>query len=452
VKRLLRKKRCVREWDCKMAQFRTDTSEFLPGNKTIYEVVMVAGQAGPSTYVNAGNLNTSSDSFGRMRVSQPLTLFDSSHRYADNGLFAEDTTGTASSTFNGDEGLVELDVGSSSGDEILRESNKTFSYQPGKSLLILSSFLFATSKTNLRQRVGYFGSENGIFLEQDDSDVSVVLRSKVTGSVVDTKIAKANWNVDPLDGTGPSGVTLDLTKVQLMWFDFEWLGAGSVRFGFVINGQFIVCHVLHHANEIDSTYTTTASLPLRQEITNTGATSGASKAKQICSSVIAEGGYELRGRQHAVGTPITDAYDLTTAGTYYPVVSIRLKSGREDAIVILTALSLLGVGNGVNFSWRVVAGGTVTTASWTSAGADSSVEYTISGTAHDGGGRVLAQGYLNSSNQGSPTMNILKEALFKFQLERDSFAGVREPLSFLIAPATDAEDVFASLDWEEVTR
>ena len=118
----------------------------------------------------------------------------------------------------------------------------------------------------------------------------------------------------------------------------------------------------------------------------------------------------------------------------------------------MTALSLLGVGNGVNFSWRIVAGGTVTTASWTSAGADSSVEYTLTGTAHDGGGRVLAQGYLNSSNQGSPTLNVLKEALFKFQLERDTFAGVSEPLSFLITSATDDESIFASLDWEEITR
>lgn len=435
-----------------MAQFNKDTGQFLNNNKTLYEVVMVAGQAGPSTYVNVGNLNTSSDSFGRMRVSEPLTLFDSSHRYADNGLFAEDTTGTASSTFNANEGLIELDVGSSSGDEILRETHKVFSYQPGKSLLFMSSFLFAAPKTNLRQRIGYFGDENGIFLEQDDSAVSIVLRSNITGSVVDTKIAQSNWNVDSLDGTGPSGVTLDLTKVQLMWVDFEWLGVGSVRFGFAINGQFIPCHAFHHANLIESTYMTTASLPVRQEITNTGATSGASQAKQICSTVISEGGYELRGRQHAVGTPITSSYALDNAGTYYPVVSIRLKSARQDAIAILTAVSLLGVGNGVNFSWRIVAGGAVTTASWTSAGSDSSVEYTLTGTAHDGGGRVLAQGYLNSSNQGSPTLDILKEAVFKFQLERDSFAGVSEPLTFLVAAGTNDEDIFASMDWEEITR
>ena len=436
-----------------MAQFRTDTGEFLNSNKTIYEVVMVAGQAGPSTYVSSGNLNASTDAFGRLRVSEPLTLFESTHRFADNDLWAEDTTGTANSEFNSSEGCIEMNVGSSSGDEVLRETKKVFAYQPGKSLLVLGSFLFDAPKTNLRQRIGYFGSENGIYLEQDDSVVSFVLRSKVSGSVVNTSIAKADWNVDSLDGTGPSGVTLDLTKVQLLWMDYEWLGVGSVRVGFVVNGQFIPCHVFHHANITSSTYTTTASLPLRQEITNTGATSGASQSKQICNTVNSEGGYELRGRQNAVETSITSPYTLSTAGTYYPIVSIRLKSARLDAIAIISALSLLGTGNGINFNWRIVAGGTVTTSSWTSAGTDSSIEYTISGTAFSlGTGRILASGFFSSNNQASPQVDILKEALFKFQLERDSFTSTAEPLTLLISADTDTQDVYASIDWEEISR
>ena len=299
-----------------MAQFNTSTGELLNNNKTLYEVVMTSGQAGPSTYVPAGNLNSGSDAFGRTRISQPLTLFDSSHRYADNDLWAEDTTGTASSTFNSNAGLVELDVGSASGDELIRETTKVFAYQPGKSLLIMNTFVFDAPKTNLRQRVGYFGTDNGIYLEQDGTDVNIVERSLVTGSVTETRIAQSNWNVDTMDGTGRSNLTLDLTKAQILWMDLEWLGLGSVRVGFVINGQFVCCHIFHHANLVDSTYITTASLPLRQEITNTGLTSGASQAKQVCATVISEGGYELRGRQHAVGTPITAAYQMASAGTY----------------------------------------------------------------------------------------------------------------------------------------
>ena len=117
---------------------------------------------------------TASDAFGRLRVSSPLTLFDSSHRYAENDLFNEDITGTASSTFNADQGLVELNVGTASGDQIIKESNKVFAYQPGKSLLIMNTFVMDTAKTNLRQRVGYFGAENGFYIEQDDTTVNLV--------------------------------------------------------------------------------------------------------------------------------------------------------------------------------------------------------------------------------------------------------------------------------------
>jgi len=444
-----------------MANFRITDQQFGPtgADRSVFEVPMIANKNGlvvtpenpfPVT-VSSSATSTGSDAFGRTRISQPFTLFDSSHRYADNGLFSEATTGTANTEFQPAAGLINMNVGTSSGDEVIRETNKVFSYQPGKSLLIMTSFYFEPAKTNLRQRVGYFGAQNGIYLQLNDSSLSIVERSYVTGGLTESVIPQSSWSYDKLDGTGPSGITLDITKAQIMWMDVEWLGLGNVRTGFVINGSFIVAHVFQHANIVTGTYITTASLPLRQELTNTGVTSSNSTCKQICSTVISEGGYELRGRQHAISIPITSAYSLTTAGTYYPVVSIRLKSARQDAIVILTALSLLGVGNGVNFAWRLQAGGTVTT-SWTSAGSDSAVEYSITGSAHDGGGRTLASGYINSSNQGSPTVDILKEALFKFQLERNGLTGTSEPLALLVAAATDSEEIFASLDWEEITR
>ena len=394
------------------------------------------------------------DAFGRQRVSDPVTLFDSSHRYADNDLFAEDTTGSGSSTFDADGGFVDMDVTTASGDEVLRESKKVISYQPGKSLLIMNSFQMEEAKTNLRQRIGYFTSENGFFVELNDSTLSLVKRSYVTGSAVDTKVNQSSWNGDKLDGTGASGYTLDMTKSQIQFMDLEWLGVGSVRMGFIINGQFIIAHTFHFANiGSTGTYMTTASLCIRYEITNTGTVASASTLKQVCSTAISEGGYELRGLQQAIGTVITSPYTLTTAGTYYPLVSIRLKSARLDAIAILTALSILGTGNGIVYNWRVAAGGSVTGGSWVSAGANSSVEYNITGTAYTvGTGRFLASGFFNSNNQSSQSVDILKEALFKFQLERDSFTSTPEILTITLSADTDTQDAFASMDWEEITR
>ena len=396
---------------------------------------------------------TGTDAFGRLRISNPLTLFDSSHRYADNDLWAEDTTGTASSTFQADEGVVDLDVGTASGDEVLRETVKVFAYQPGKSLLVMNTFVLEPAKANLRQRVGYFGADNGMFLEQDSTTTSFVKRSLVTGTSTDTKVAQSSWNIDPMDGTGPSNLTLDLSKAQIMWMDIEWLGVGTVRMGFVIDGVFVHCHSFHHANLVTTTYITTASLPLRYELTNTGTTASASTLKQICSTVISEGGYELSGRQQAVGTPIATPFDLTNADTYYPIISIRLKSARLDAIAIQTALSIIGLSNNANYNWRVVASGTTTGGTWTSAGANSSIEYNVTGTSFaQGTGRILASGWFQGSNQGSSVVDILKEALFKFQLERDSFTSTALELTLIVATDNAGSDTYATLDWEEVTR
>jgi len=397
------------------------------------------------------------DAFGRQRISQPLTLFDSSHRYRDNNLWSGLVVGTGSTVgFVTAQGLVNLTVGVGSTASIIRETTKVFSYQPGKSLEILTTFVMNPAKENLRQRVGYFGADNGMYLELDGSSLYFVERTYVPGITTETRVAQADWNIDTMLGAGhrnPSEVTLDISKAQILWMDIEWLGLGTVRLGFVVDGKFIHCHSFHHANRINTTYITTASLPLRYEIANTAITTSASTLKQVCSTVISEGGYELRGLQQAIGTPVQTPVDLTTAGTYYTVASIRLKKtpNRLDAIVILTALSILGITNNATYNWQVRASGMSNGGTWTDAGGDSAVEYKIGGGTYTGG-RILASGYTYGSNQGSTSVDILKEALFKFQLERDALTGTPYELSIVCAADANGADIHASMDWEEISR
>ena len=398
------------------------------------------------SYSNSPNI----DAFGRLRVSNPFTLFDSSHRFDDNGLWSTATATGGAVTFNSSQGLVDLAVTAASGSEVVRETTKVFSYQPGKSLLVLSTFVMNAAKTGLRQRVGYYGAANGYYLEQNDSTVSFVERSSVSGSLVNTPVAQTSWNVDPLNGSGPSGITLDLAKAQILFMDLEWLGTGTVRIGFVIDGNFYVCHKFQHANIITSTYITTASLPLRYEITNTAATASSSTLKQICSTVMSEGGYQLNGLQQAVGIPVNSPRTLGTAGTFYPIISLRLKTARLEGIVILTALSIMPISTG-NFNWQVIATGTTTGGSWVSAGTSSSVEYNITGATF-AGGRILASGFFNATNQGAGQVDILKEALFKFQLERNGLTATPFELTMIIASSSSSDTVVASMDWEEVSR
>jgi hypothetical protein len=439
-----------------MAQWNKDAQAFRAQDTTNFEVVMIAdenGNVASNTNPIPVTLPTASvDAFGRQRVSNPLTLFDSSHRFKDNNLWNTATTGTASATFNANQGLVDLTVNNAINAEVIRETTKVFAYQPGKSLLVLNTCVMETAKVGLRQRVGYYGATNGMYLELDNSTLNLVRRSFVSGALAETRIAQASWNGDKLDGTGPSGITLDISKAQIFWMDIEWLGVGSVRMGFVINGQFILCHTFHHANIITSTYITTASLPVRYEIKNTAGTAGSSTLKQICSTVISEGGYELRGIQQAVGIPITTPRTLTTAGTFYHIISLSLKTSPNflDGIVILTALSVMPIATGA-YNWQIRASGTTGGGTWVSAGDDSAVNYNITGTSHTGG-RILASGFFNASNQGVTQIDILKEALFKFQLERNGLTSTPFEITLVVASNGNGDTVVASVDWEEISR
>jgi hypothetical protein len=434
-----------------MAQFRKDTHKYLNDGKTIFETVMLADKYG--NLVGAANpTGMAVDAFGRARVSQPLTLFDLAHRYRDdNRIITSNSASGTTVAHNANAGLIECTLDTTSGSFIKRESIRVFSYQPGKSLLILQTFVLAPGKTGLRQRHGYFSTQNGIYIQLDGTQLSFVERSFITGSVVETGITQANWNVDPMDGTGPSGMTLDRTKAQIMFIDIEWLGLGTVRVGFVIDGQFIHCHSFHHANLIDSTYITTASLPVRTEFENTGTTASNSTLKVVCTSVVSEGGYELRGKQFTVGNLPTGAnqINLPSAGTFYPVRAIRLNPDNLDAIVIPKEVSLMPISTGF-YQLKIVSDANVAGAVWANVASNSSVQYNVNTSATYSGGRDIFSVYFNSTNQSAAGVN-LGDGLFKYQLERNSFSNT--PFTFVLAVTSSAAsaNVCASVSWEEVT-
>ena len=385
----------------------------------------------------------STDAFGRLRVSNPFTLFDGALRYRDDEFrWNQVDTGAGTSTFLPNEGTMLMTV-SGNGDSAVRQSKQVFSYQPGKSLLTMATFVMNTPTAGLRQRVGYFGAQNGVYFEVDGTTVNLVIRKYTSGSVDDTteKIPQSLWNGDKLLGTGASGITLDVTHSQIFWCDVEWLGVGSVRAGFVINGQFIVCHTFHHANIFDKVYMTTASLPVRYELTSTGA---AGTMRAICSTVISEGGYSNRSQSRAIGTSLTGK-NLSQAA-YRPLVCIRLKSANIDSIVVPTKFDLYGLQQAA-FSYRIILNPTLTGASWTSAGDNSSVEYDLSATALTGG-TVIDEGIFVGSNKGGTASVSGNDVDFSQQLGR-TIAGVSDIWCLAAISTTNNDDAVASVSWQE---
>jgi hypothetical protein len=288
------------------------------------------------------------DAFGRLRVSNPYTLFDSQARYAADSAYSYATATGGTTSFNTNKSSVNLNVTTTSGSSTSAQTFRVFPYQPGKSLLTMQTFTLAPAQTNLVQRVGYFNANNGIYLEQGPNGVTFVIRTYTSGSVDSTRyVAQANWNVDKFNGTGPSGVTLDLTKTQILFMDCEWLGVGNVALGFVANGVLRIAHVFQNANTQPTVYMQTAILPLRYEISNTGTTALAATLQQICSTVISEGGYEQTSQTYVArnSNPVT----LTTANLIYPIASFKLNSSYLGAIVLLSNVTFQPVSSGTNY-------------------------------------------------------------------------------------------------------
>lgn len=198
----------------------------------------------------------------------------------------------------------------------------------------------------------------------------------------------------------------------------------------------------------------TACLPIRMEIENTANTDSPSTAKIVCTSVISEGGYEVRGRSYTAGQPLLAPKDIPTAGTFVLIVSIRLKDSRADAIVIPTDVEFFGVGNNTRYNWKIVVGGALTGAQWANVASDSSVEYDVSATAITGG-RSFAQGFVNvAAGAGGQVTNLKTADVFAYQLERNPFAASNKGMIFtLVATGAAAGDgAIGTITWQELTR
>ena len=402
------------------------------------------------TVINGTNV----DAFGRVRVSQPYTLFDSQNRYAADNQFEVSTTGTGTSSFLSNEATVKLEVTGAGVGSVIRQTYRSFPYQPGKGLLILTTFVMDSSTSaNLTQQVGYYNTQNGVFFKRTGSTNSFVLRSNSTptpGTPSDTRIVnQSSWNGDKLDGTGDSGFTLDTTKAQILWMDFEWLGVGSVRCGFIIDGQYIVCHTFTNANEISSVYMTTAILPLRYEIVTTTAAVAASM-KTICCSVVSEGGFEQTSIDHVARRTTV----LGTIGTtFLPVVSIRLASGRTGAVVIPNRVQILPT-TSQNYEIALVKNPTLTGATWASTvPSNSNVEFDVAATAMTGG--TIAQTNFLASNTAGGTGSTSFANAYNFDLQLGAtIAGVSDIYTVGIRTVSGATtgDAVGSLSFFDLTQ
>lgn len=331
------------------------------------------------------------DAFGRHRVSEPFTLFDSTLRFTKRtDQWFEILSGSGSTNYLVNESSLELKTTTASGDSALRRTKRRMPYQPGKSLLVLQSFVPHSPIAGLRQEVGLFDDNNGVMFRINGTTAQFVIRSNATGSVVENVIDQSAWNID-------SFASLDLSKVQIFIADLEWLGSGRVRVGFVMDGETRYCHEFNHANNADSVYMTTATLPLSYRIENTAETAEASTLKQICCTAMSEGGYEPSGPIYPGGRGINSVASISAETL---VAAIRMKAGRLENVIMPAQIDATADGNSIA-QWRLYKNPTLSGDWYDAENGRGNVQVMSSGTIS--GGTVVEAGFTSGRDAAAFT-------------------------------------------------
>lgn len=409
------------------------------------------GNADGAMYISTAYPNNpSNDSFGRGRTTTPFTIADSKQITDSQPLLWDDAQvsgGGTGSTYNANQASTTISVSADTAGHRVRQTKVRHIYQPGKSQAVLATFTDMGGAVGITKRLGLFDGENGLYLANIDGVINFGIRTFTSGVAVDTLYPQSEWNIDKLDGTGNSRITLDITKTQIFVVDFEWLGVGVVRFGFNLNGINVYCHTAENANLQEVVYMSTPNLPGRYEIINDG-TGPAAEFTHICFSVISEGGFEPSKILRAVDRATTPLETLNDT-SLYPVIAIRLRDGYEGAGVSVDELSILTTTT-TDYRWALILNPTVTgTAFSYTAVADSAIEADVGTTNATTvtGGHILRSGYSRGTNQaGGDIISPVRQLL----VLGTSIAGVSDVIVLAVQRLTGTtESFYASLGWRE---
>ena len=392
------------------------------------------------------------DSFGRIKISNPVTVFDSKQIYDNQPLYWDEllvsgagitsshSTNTASSTMTSTLNTA---------GRFVRQTYRSFIYQPGKSSLILMTGILVPDEeltSNAQRRIGYYNDNNGFFFEHDGTNLKIVRRSFVTGVAVDSSVIQSSWNIDTLDGTGISGITLDITKTHIFVITFQWLGVGSITWGFEIDGKMIPVHRFDNANINTTVTTSTPNLPLRYEMITTGS-SPSITLNSICSAVILEGGQNNLSLVRSLSN--SSIITGLTVGSTYALIGIRLTtSGIGTTINILQYQGALFT-TLEDAVMQLIFNPTITGVPVWQSLSNSSIEYFEGGsTITVTGGTVISEKFLFSSNNNNGVFTDFSDILLNNLTLGESINGTRDTFILAIRPITTL-DCGAILQWSE---
>jgi hypothetical protein len=318
-------------------------------------------------------------------------------------------------------------------------------YIPGRTSTLSFSVKLNPPTSGIRRRLGLNNGLDGFYFEDDGSGDYFCCIANTGGTPSLQRVGRAQWNGDKLDGTGPSGIVADPTKQQMVSFEYEWYGAGQVKFGWVIDGVTHIIHTFNTANTLVNPWCKTPFLPIRIEIKNTtgGQANGTYKIQQGSNSLISEGEPEKLGIAQNIQTAITGV-NTGSPNTYTHLLSIRLKSSALQGIVLPTYFQVATTDN-TSIFYKLIRNATITGGNWVNMpDANSFTQYNINATGFSGG-IALDSGFVMSGSGGD--IRIDKDT--QFQIGRSSMGTVSDTLTIVGACSTNNKSGIAAMTWIE---
>lgn len=421
----------------------------------ILSIFVLIGLISYIVYRNTYNIKHregSLDSFGRERISESFTLSDYKNIYGNNIDFNNKTNNGGSITELTNKSSIRLSVSSGQIGSAIHQTKRYHNYMPGKSQLLFASFIFYNAKKNVTKRIGYFDDDNGIFFEQNGEGIlSFNIRSKTSGTTkIEESINQKNWNKNKFN-------SIDINKTQLLYIDFQWLGVGKVRCGFIIDDDYILCHTFYHSNKLNKAFMSNPNLPFRCEISNINSQEDA-YFDQICSTVISEGGYNNSGRDWSFGRDTALTLNNTNDTS---LIAIKLKNsfnGYDNRITVrLGNISLLTDEENIFYKiLRVIDSSSITETGWTSVNDNSGVEYNISNNMNvpNTGIYQIKSGYITGGGRKGPeggiSTNTPTTAKQNYIVQNFDSNNSEAYLIVIKRLGNTDTNVFASMDWREI--
>jgi hypothetical protein len=422
-----------------MAIWKKTTQDFLDQERSLFETFNIADHWGNQTDWRPQFTNNN-----RLKIAPFQTVFFNTFQYGkETDVWDERVVGVGTATFNANASNIVMQVGSTTGSKVIRQTKNVMRYIPGRGATLAFAIRLETPQVGIRRRFGLFDVQNGVYFEDDGGTYSYVIRSSTSGITTETRVTRENWNGEKFDGNGWTGVTADPTKQQMISINYEWYGAGIIQFAWLMKNETVASHTFDNANTNSGVWCSTPFLPIRLEIENVTGVAGTHYMYQGSNSLIQEGEPEKLGILESISNPITGT-TMPSSNTFYPIISLRLKSSNLGAVMLLRSLQAATDDN-TNVYWELIENATNTGGTWVNhPDPNSFMQYNITESATTGGNTLLSGFVINGS--GALVDLDVRAAL---QLGRSGIGTISDTYTLACASPNTNKKVLAVLNWIE---